>query len=61
MHPCQALPRKGSRTSGNGQFLEMQTGLPEQLQTDSKSAGLPRDGVSTPQEVPLETARWPPD
>ncbi len=37
------------------------TGLPEQLRTDSKSAGPPGDGVSTPQEVPLETARRPPD
>ncbi len=42
-------------------WANMQTSLPEQLQTDSKSAGPPRDGVSTPQEVPLETARRPPD
>ncbi len=61
VHPCRALPWIGSRTTGNGWFLEKQTGLPEQLRTDSKSAGLPGDGVSTPQEVPLETARWPPD
>ncbi len=32
VHACWALPRIGSRTTGNGWFLEMQTGLPEQLQ-----------------------------
>ncbi len=54
VHPCQALPRIGSRTTGNGRFLEMQTGLPEQLRNDSKSAGPPGDGVSTPKEVLFE-------
>ncbi len=44
-----------------GRFLEIQKGLPEQLRTDSKSAGPPGDGVPTPQEVLLETAHWPPD
>ncbi len=57
VHPCRALTRIGSRTIGNARFLEMQTGLPEQLQTHSKSAGPPWDGVSTPQEVPLENAQ----
>ncbi len=57
VHPCRALTRIGSRTIGNAQFLEMQTGLPEQLQTHSQSAGPPGDGVSTPQEVPLENAQ----
>ncbi len=61
VHPCWALPRIGSRTTGSGRFPEMQTGLSEQLRTDSKSAGPPEDGVSTPQGVPLETARRPPD
>ncbi len=56
VHPCRALPRLGSRTTGSGWFPEMQTGLPEQLRTDSKSAGPPEDGVSTPLEVLLETA-----
>ncbi len=45
VHPCRALTRIGSRTIGNARFLEMQTGLPEQLQTHSKSAGPPGDGV----------------
>ncbi len=49
---ASVLPWIGSRITGNGWFLEMQTGLPEQLLTDSKSAGPPGDGVSTPQEVP---------
>ncbi len=29
VHPYQALPRVGSRTTGRGWFLEMQTGLPD--------------------------------
>ncbi len=31
VHSCRALPRIGSRTTGNGWFLEMQTGLPEKV------------------------------
>ncbi len=61
MHPCRALPRLGSRTTGSGWFLEMQTGPPEQLRTVPKSAELPGDGVSTPLEVLLETACQLPD
>ncbi len=48
VYPCQELPRIGSRTTGNGRFLEQQKGLPEQLQTDSKSAGLP--GMESPKK-----------
>ncbi len=48
VYPCQELPRIGSRTTGNGPFLELQTGLPEQLQTDSKSARPP--GMESPKK-----------
>ncbi len=61
VHLCRVLPRLGSRTTGSGWFLEMQTGPPEQLQTVSKSAEPPGDGVSTPLEVLLETVRRLPD
>ncbi len=61
VHPCRALARLGSRTTGNGWFLEMQTGPPKQLRTIPKSAEPSGDGVSTPLEVLLETARRLPD
>ncbi len=39
-------PQTGSKTSGRGTCPGRQTGLPEHLQSISKSAGLPRGGVA---------------
>ncbi len=59
VHPCRALPRVGSRTTGSGWFLEMQTGPPEQLRTSPNHPN--RLGMDTPLEVLLETAWRLPD
>ncbi len=43
---CRGSPQTGSKTSGRGMCPGRQTGLPECLQSVSKSAGLPRGGVA---------------
>ncbi len=46
VRPCRGGPRSRRNTAGSGRTRGKQTGLPELLRIDSRSAGSSRDGVA---------------